>query len=103
MADEVYKTLVPPELAEQIASAVRVLHELPDLVEVQRETPPPALQCAELRLSEDCGIVEMTLLDEAGNVAAILSYGLQDKPEGFDMMRLAEAWDIWRGSSTKAS
>jgi len=96
MADE----LVPPELAEQIASAVRMLHEAPA---IQRNEVPPELQHCEVRISEDGCNVEMTLLDEAGNVAAILSYGLQDKPEGFDMMRLAEAWDIWRGSSTMAS
>lgn len=32
-------TAVPPELAEQIASAVRMLHESPD---IQREAPRPA-------------------------------------------------------------
>jgi len=67
-----------------------------------RPQPTPVLAFCEVTLNEDCSLT-LTVHDDAGNVAAILSYGLQDKPEGFDMSRLAEAWDIWRGSSTKAS
>lgn len=33
--------MLPAELAEQVASAVRLLHESPDLLEAQRETPRP--------------------------------------------------------------
>jgi hypothetical protein len=67
-----------------------------------RRQEVPALRCAELRLSEDCRIVEMTLLDEAGNVE-VLEYALASSPPDFDLDRLRTAWDEWRGSSTKAS
>ena len=33
-------TAVPPELAEQIASAVRMLHESPDIVRSETPRPP---------------------------------------------------------------
>jgi hypothetical protein len=55
------------------------------------------------RLDETTYGLKMTLRDDAGNVAAILSYRLQDKPDGFDLSRLAEAWARWRGASTIAS
>jgi len=41
VAEAYSKTMVCPELAEQVASALRVLHESPDLVEAERDTPRP--------------------------------------------------------------
>ena len=67
-----------------------------------RRQEVPALRCAELRLSEDCRIVEMTLLDEAGNVE-VLEFVLSSSPPNFNFDRFRAAWDLWRGSSTKAS
>ena len=67
-----------------------------------RRQEVPALRCAELRLSEDCRIVEMTLLDDAGNVE-VLEFELVSSPPDFDFCRLRTAWNEWRGGSTKAS
>ena len=42
VAEAFGKTTVPPELAEQIASAVRLLHELPPLEQRNDDPPPPS-------------------------------------------------------------
>jgi hypothetical protein len=38
---ELSKTLVPPELAEAVASAVRTLHEAPPIMEPETKSVPP--------------------------------------------------------------
>lgn len=38
---DIGKTLVPPELAEAIASAVRTLHEAPPIMEPETKSAPP--------------------------------------------------------------
>ena len=41
VAEAFAKTVLPPDLAGQVASAVRMLHESPDLVEQRSEAPRP--------------------------------------------------------------
>jgi hypothetical protein len=62
---------------------------------------PPALTCAEVRLTETYGL-QMTVLDEAGNTF-LLSYRLMAVSPEFDLSRLVEAWVGWRGSGARAS
>jgi len=62
----------------------------------------PALMCVELRLDEVCGL-EMLLRNNAGDVVAVLEYTLAFKPTDFDLDTLRTSWDLWRGSSARAS
>jgi hypothetical protein len=70
-----------------------------------RPKPEPELRFAEFRLDGDghCGL-QMTLVDENGNVTT-LEYKLTDMtPSDFDLDRLRIKWiSDWRGSSTTAS
>ena len=68
-----------------------------------RRPEAPELKFVEMKLNADGGGLEMLLYDEAGNVAAVLSYGLQDKPRNFLLQDLVDAWDRWRGHSAVAS
>lgn len=52
----------------------------------------PALRRTEFRLSENCDLVEITLLDEAGN-CEILEYALVSSPPNFDFGRLRHTWN----------
>jgi hypothetical protein len=67
-----------------------------------RRQEAPALQYVEVCLDAACGI-ELVLCDNAGKVIAVLEYALTNKPEGFDLDLLREAWDRWRETSTIAS
>lgn len=67
-----------------------------------KRQPAPELKFVEFRLDE-VGDLEMTLYDEANNIAAVLTYGIEDRPDGFALSSLIEAWDRWRGSSARAS
>jgi hypothetical protein len=49
-------TIVPPELAAQIASAVRLLHESPP-IEQTKETPPAAPRIARVERDEHGNLV----------------------------------------------
>lgn len=49
--------LLPPELAEQVASAVRQLHELPPIEQRAAPPPPPAPRVARIERDEDGNLV----------------------------------------------
>jgi hypothetical protein len=66
-----------------------------------RHQEVPALRRAEVRLSEDCRIVELTVLDEMGK-AEVLEYALASSSPNFDFGRLRRSWDEWRGSPPAA-
>jgi hypothetical protein len=57
VAEAFGKATVPPELAEQVASAVRMLHESPHIAE-RKETPRPALpRVARIERDEEGNLV----------------------------------------------
>lgn len=66
-----------------------------------RPKPEPELTSCELRLLD--GGLEMTVYDEAGDIAAVLPLGFLSVPEGFDLERLRSAWTRWREASAIAS
>ena len=56
MADAFGKTMVPPELAEQIANAVRLLHESPP-IEQRNEAPRPSPRVARIERDDEGNFV----------------------------------------------
>jgi hypothetical protein len=60
-----------------------------------KQPPRRAVVGADLRLDVETLSMEMTLRDNADGVY-LLTYVLQDMPEGFDLDLLREAWARWR-------
>ena len=69
----------------------------------QRERRPPAVVSCDFRLDDTTYALEMTLRNDASDVVAVLSFGLESKPRDFDLSLLAEAWARWRELSPLAS
>jgi hypothetical protein len=51
------KAVLPPELAEQVASAVRLLHESPPLEQRNNALPAPPARVARIERDEDGNFV----------------------------------------------
>ena len=56
VAEAFGKAMVPPELAAQIASAVRLLHESPDITQ-RSESPRPLPKVARIERDDDGNFV----------------------------------------------
>jgi hypothetical protein len=56
VAEAFTKTVLPPELAEQVASAVRLLHELPP-IQQRKEVQPPPSRVARIERDEEGNFV----------------------------------------------
>jgi hypothetical protein len=57
VADAFDKAVLPPELAEQVASAVRLLHESPPVIERSEPQRPPLPRVTRIERDEDGNLV----------------------------------------------
>lgn len=68
-----------------------------------RRPSTPLLTHIEVRLGANYAI-EVRLFTDAGDLAAILEYGLvAQSPTDYDLTMFKVAWDVWRNTSTRAS
>ena len=57
VAEAFAKTAMPPELAEQVASAVRLLHESPPIEQRQEVLPPTATRVTRIERDDEGNFV----------------------------------------------